>query len=62
MHAADDTPSKSAATRATHCNFMRQGGGDVPVQQQGLGGTGQAVAAATGVRSEGKVASNTADA
>ena len=25
MHAADDTPSKNAATRAKHCNFMRQG-------------------------------------
>ena len=27
MHAADDTPSKNAATRHKHCNFMRQGGG-----------------------------------
>ena len=27
MHAADDTPSKNAATRDKHCNFMRQGGG-----------------------------------
>ena len=26
VHAADDTPSKNAATRDTHCNFMRQGG------------------------------------
>ena len=25
-HAADDTPSKNAAIRARHCNFMRQGG------------------------------------
>ena len=23
VHAADDTPSKNAATRDTHCNFMR---------------------------------------
>ena len=27
VHAADDTPSKNAATRDTHCNFMRQGRG-----------------------------------
>ena len=27
VHTADDTPSKRAATRDTHCNFMRQGGG-----------------------------------
>ena len=27
VHAADDTPSKNAATRARHCNFMRPGGG-----------------------------------
>ena len=27
MHAADDTPSKKAATSDTHCNFMHQGGG-----------------------------------
>ena len=30
VHAPDDTPSKNAASRDTHCNFMRQGG-DVPV-------------------------------
>ena len=39
MHAAADTPSKNAATSDTHCNFMRQGGGTVPGQQQGQGGT-----------------------
>ena len=38
VHAADDTPSKNAATRDSHRNFMRQGG-DVPGQQQGRGGT-----------------------
>ena len=27
MHAANGTPSKNVATRARHCNFMRQGGG-----------------------------------
>ena len=36
--AAADTPSKNAATSDTHCNFMRQGGRDVPGQQQGRGG------------------------
>ena len=63
MHAADDTPSKNAATRDTHCNFMRQGGGR-PRAAAGSrrNGTGQAVAATTGVRSEGNAASNTADA
>ena len=40
VHAADDTPGKNAATRAKHCNFMRQGGG-IPVQQQGREGTEQ---------------------
>ena len=27
VHAADDTPTKNAATSNTLCNFMRQGGG-----------------------------------
>ena len=27
MHAADETPSKNAATRDMYCNFMHQGGG-----------------------------------
>ena len=27
VHAADVTPSKNTATRGTHYNFMRQGGG-----------------------------------
>ena len=25
VHAADNTPSKNAVTRASHCNFIRQG-------------------------------------
>ena len=63
VHAADDTPSKNAATRDTHCNFMRQEGGH-PRAAAGSrrNGTRQAVAATTGVRSEGNAASNTADA
>ena len=63
VHAADDTPSKNAATRARHCNFMRQGGAR-PSAAAGSrrNGTIQPVAATTGVRSEGNVASNTADA
>ena len=63
VHAAADTPSKNAATSDTHSNFMRQGGGR-PRAAAGSrrNGTRQAVAATTGVRSEGNVASNTADA
>ena len=63
VHAADDTPSKNTATRDTHCNFMRRGGGR-PRAAAGSrrNGTRQAVAATTGVRSEGNAASNTADA
>ena len=63
VHAADDTPSKNAATRDTHCNFMRQGGGR-PRAAAGSrrNGTRQAVTATTRVRSEGNAASNTADA
>ena len=40
MHAADDTPGKTAATRGWHCDFMRQLW-HVPVKQQGRGGTGR---------------------
>ena len=49
VHAADDTPSKNAATRDTHCNFKRQGGGR-PRAAAGsrMNGTRQAVAATTG--------------
>ena len=63
MHAADNTPSKNAAARDTHCNFMRQRGG-LPRAAAGSrrNGTKQAVAATTGVRSEGNAASNNADA
>ena len=63
VHAADNIPSKNAATRDTHCNFMRQGEGR-PRAAAGSrrNGTRQAVAATTGVRSEGNAASNTADA
>ena len=63
VHAAADTPSKNAATSDTHCKFMRQGGGR-PRAAAGSrrNGTRQAVAATTGVRSEGNAATNTADA
>ena len=63
VHAVDDTPSKNAATRDKHCNFMRQGGGR-PSAAAGSrrNETRQAVAATTGVRSEENAASNTADA
>ena len=63
MHAADDTPSKKAATRDKNCNFMRQGGGR-PSAAAGSrrNGTRQAVAATRGVRLEENAASNTADA
>ena len=63
VHAAADTPSKNAASSDTHCNFMRQGGGR-PRAAAGSrrNGTRQAVAATTGVRSEGNAATNTADA
>ena len=60
VHAAADTPSKNAATSDTHCNFMRQGGGRpraATVSRRN--GTRQAVAATTGVRSEGNAAGNT---
>ena len=63
VYAAGDTPSKNAATTDTHCTFMRQRGGR-PRAAAGsrMNGTRQAVAATTGVRSEGNAASNTADA
>ena len=63
VHVADDTPSKNAASRDTHCNCMRQRGGR-PRAAAGSrrNGTRQAVAATTGVRSEGNVVNNTADA
>ena len=40
VYAADDTPSKNAAPRDTHCDFMRQGWGR-PSAAAGSGGTGR---------------------
>ena len=61
VHSADDTPSRKAATRARHCNFMRQGGGrPSAVAGSRRNGTMQAVAATSGERSEGNAASSTA--
>ena len=51
MHAADDTPSKNSATRARHCNFMRQGG--VTSQCSSRVEEERPVAATAEVRSEG---------
>ena len=63
VHTADDTPSRNAATRSKHCNFMCQG--DIrPRAAAGLrrNGTTQAVAASTGIRLVGNAASNTTSA
>ena len=40
MQDADDTPSKDAAKRTRHCNFMRQGGGR-PIAAAGSRRTGR---------------------
>ena len=63
VHTADDTPSRNAATRSEHYNFMCQGG-IRPRADAGSSrnGTTQAVAATTGIRLVGNTASNTASA
>ena len=63
VHTADDTPSRNAATRSKHCNFMCLG--DIrPSAAAGSSrnGTTQAVAAKTGIRLDGNAASNTTPA
>ena len=63
VHTADGTPSRNAATRSKHCNFMCQG--DIrPRAAAGSSRNGKtrAVAAITGTRLVGNVASNTASA
>ena len=63
VHTADDTPSRNAATRSKHCNFMCQG--DIrPGAAAGSSrnGTTQAVAATTAIRLVGNTVSNTASA
>ena len=63
VHTADDTASRSAATRSKHCNLMCQG--DIwPRAAAGSSRneTTQAVAATTGIRLAGNAASNTASA
>ena len=60
MHTADDTPSRNAATRSKHCNFMSQG--DMrrwAAAGSSRNGTTQAVAATTGIPLDGNPASNT---
>ena len=63
VHTADDTPSRNAATRSKHCNFMCQGD-TRPRAAAGSSrnGTTQAAAATTGIRLAGNAASNTASA
>ena len=63
VHTADDTPSRNAATRSKHYNFMYQG----DIQPRAAAGssrnaTTQAVAATTGIQLVGNTASNTASA
>ena len=63
MHTADDTPSRTAATRSKYCNFTCQG--DIrPRAAAGWSrnGTTQAVAATAGIRLDGNAGSNTASA
>ena len=63
IYTAVDTPSRNAATRSKHCNFMCQG--DIrprAVAGSSRNGTIQAVAATTGTRLDGNAASNTASA
>ena len=63
VHTADDTPSRNAATRSKHCNFMCQG--DIRLRAatgSSRNGTTQTVAGTTGIRLVGNAVSNTASA
>ena len=63
VHTTDDTPSRNAATRSKHCNFMCQG--DIrpwAAARPSRNGTTQAVAATTGIQLVGNAASNVASA
>ena len=58
VHTADDTPSRNAATRSKHCNFMCQGKIRPRVAAgSSRNGTAQAVAVTTGVRLVGNAVS-----